>query len=155
MKGSLGSRGALLATALTVGLMLGALALGSPPAHGQSMGDIPSRTYRFAPVLVAPDEILKVAYSNVFGKVPTVLSVSFIDANYGTFLGGLKDVVVAPGTGESVEFPASSNLVVIAIVQLAESRSTPFLSLQLIANGSAAWLAEPRPDPTIPFPWTF
>ena len=114
------------------------------------MGDLPTiMTYRLGPVSVGQGEVLRISYGNLFMDTPSSFSVSFLDANSGTLLGGIKDVVVTPGTGDFADFAGGTDVSVVAVVGLAEPRPDPVLTAQLLVGGSAAWLAEPRPDPVL------
>jgi hypothetical protein len=112
-----------------------------------------SRVFRLPVVSVGAGESLIMSFSNLGGR-NTIVGMQFFNAKTGALVGGLKDIAVASGAGETTTYTNSSGspLSIVGVAQLAEPRPDPLLSLQLNdAGGNFEWLAEPRPDPNLMF----
>ena len=129
---------------------------GITPAQAQTTPYV--RAFYFGPVTVGPDQSFLVSYSNLLGSRPYAVRAQFFDASTGQLLRTQEGVVV-PGAGVDLtpEPPcpncmnlaasASGPASIVGVVELADPRPTPVVSLQIVSGGRVVALADPRPTP--------
>ena len=149
---------------LAAGAVLGGLTVlwavshGTAPAQAQTSPYV--RAFNFGPVLVGPEQSFLLSYSNLFGSRPYAVRARLFDASTGQSLGAPLEGVVAPGTAfvlaptpnpnqgfSNLTAQANGLVPVVGVLELADPRPTPLVSLQIVSQGRVVALADPRPTP--------
>jgi len=134
-------------------LIVWAVSHGTIPAQAQTSPFV--RAFNFGPVMVGPDQSFLLSYSNLFGARPYALRARFFNASTGAVLLD-ESQTVAPGAvlvlPPCIQCPsgagvASAVMPVVGVLELADPRPTPLVSLQIISQARVVGLADPRPTP--------